>query len=213
MHQKNTTSQIDNLLLDWSGTISDDLNRVYEVNMRVFEYLGHDRISFEKFRRDFNIPVLKLYRQNKIDADWELISQKYAELWSKIDWDIPKLHPSSRETISKLAERYWLGVLSSHPHQALVQEISHHGLTQYFQHIEGDCVSKAERIDAIAKKHKLIKARTLYVGDTISDIRSGKQAGVLTASVANGYQSESQLLSQDPTFHLPDFSKIIALLA
>lgn len=50
------------------------------------------------------------------------------------------------------------------------------------------------------KKFRLNNSELLKVGDTITDIREGKNAGVLTAAILSGTQSQEELVSQEPDY-------------
>jgi phosphonatase-like hydrolase len=52
----------------------------------------------------------------------------------------------------------------------------------------------------MVKKMNVSVAETLKVGDTISDIQEGKNAGVKTVAILSGTQPESQLRDEQPDF-------------
>lgn len=78
----------DVLLFDWSGTISDDRQLVYETNQRLLEAYGQPRLSLNEWRngregwnagnylaRELNLPIVGLYEQFA-----ELLAKTKAEL-------------------------------------------------------------------------------------------------------------------------------------
>jgi len=50
--------------------------------------------------------------------------------------------------------------------------------------------------------------RVLKVGDTVSDIEEGRNAGTWTAAVVTGTQSEERLRAASPDFILPSVADI-----
>jgi phosphoglycolate phosphatase-like HAD superfamily hydrolase len=58
------------------------------------------------------------------------------------------------------------------------------------------------------KKFRLNNSELLKVGDTITDIREGKNAGVLTAAILSGTQSQEELVSQEPDYVINSLSQL-----
>src|SRR5215468_8875497 len=78
------TMTIRSIIFDWSGVISDDLQRTYEVVMQVFRDFGKPPITLEEFRRDFEIPPVNLYRKYGIQADFATVIQPlYERYWNR----------------------------------------------------------------------------------------------------------------------------------
>lgn len=63
-------------------------------------------------------------------------------------------------------------------------------------------------LNMIMKKLNILPNETIYVGDTINDIKMAKNAGVISIAVKTGAQENKQLEQARPDYLLEDFSKI-----
>ena len=55
--------QINGVVFDWSGTLSNDAQVLYEAVMRIFDRLEHPHISFREFKRELVIPYMEFYHK------------------------------------------------------------------------------------------------------------------------------------------------------
>ena len=54
---------IQNLILDWSGTLVDDFSATLVATNVVFERYGKKAFTSEEFRRDFRLPYPEFYEE------------------------------------------------------------------------------------------------------------------------------------------------------
>ena len=52
---------IKNVLLDWSGTLADDLSAVLKATNLIFAEYGRDPLTLEEFRLHFRLPFSGFY--------------------------------------------------------------------------------------------------------------------------------------------------------
>lgn len=67
-------------------------------------------------------------------------------------------------------------------------------------------------IDLMRQRFGIAKEEFLKVGDTVADIREGKNAGVRTAVVMSGTQSSTLIQNEQPDFICKTLSQVVALL-
>jgi len=103
-------------------------------------------------------------------------------------------------------------VLSSHPSENLFQEAKIYGLKELFGCMTGGTRDKAKGLKDICQQLKTDQNRTLYVGDTIYDIRAAKAAGVNSAGVATGYHLKERLQQEEPDILVSSLSELEQLL-
>jgi len=65
-----------------------------------------------------------------------------------------------------------------------------------------------DMIFEMMKKFSIESTELLKVGDTISDVMEGKNAGVMTAALLSGTQDENEILSHKPDFVLRSLTEI-----
>lgn len=86
---------IKNIIFDWSGTLSNDILLVYEAVMIVFGRFGKKRISFDEFRREFELPYMEFYKKYKIRVSKEEIDELYHKAIHSME--NPKPFPEAKD--------------------------------------------------------------------------------------------------------------------
>lgn len=127
------------LLFDWSGTISDDRQLVYETNQRLLEAYGQPRLSLDEWRdgregwnagnflaKELNLPIAELYKQFA-----ELLAKTKAELGE------PEPYPDTIEAFKRLSLGRHSEIISSHPQEHLEREIRAYGISTLVERCTG----------------------------------------------------------------------------
>src|SRR5690349_13786665 len=70
---------IQNIILDWSGTLVDDLTQVMEATNNVLVGFGKKALTRDEFREQFCLPVKAYYDRVLPGADWAKIERLYWE--------------------------------------------------------------------------------------------------------------------------------------
>lgn len=114
--------------------------------------------------------------------------------------ELSRPYPGIKETLASLALRYHLFLLSNKPHRATVNEAVKHGLEIYFEEVWGAGALPTLKPDPAGillamKRSGLPRERTVMIGDMVTDIRTGINAGVKTCFVTWGFGT---LGSEDP---------------
>jgi phosphoglycolate phosphatase-like HAD superfamily hydrolase len=67
-------------------------------------------------------------------------------------------------------------------------------------------------LNMIMKKLNVLPSETIYIGDTVNDIKMAKNAGVISIAVKTGAQENNKLEQARPDYLLKNFSKIKEIL-
>lgn len=204
---------IHSIIFDWSGVISDDFTPTYETVMAIFAHYGVPRITVEQFREDFDIPPYSLYHKHgihvpnsELDVLYDRYWREYKQAHSVDGHFLPPLYPDAREVLTWLSDHgYWLGIVSSHP--PLEEEVIEQGFGNVFNAVRGNCKLKVPCIQDMVTTSKLDPQATVYVGDMPVDVRSGREAGVLTAAVSTGYKTVRELRAENPDFYFESLTQ------
>ncbi len=193
--------KFDHIIWDWSGTISDDLQRVYEATMRVFDTLGIPRITAKEHKEKFVLPPVNFYKGFTVHAaDLEpelarLFKRHYAAV--RAENEIP-LHPipGMVDVVGELFQSYIpQSVISAHVQGELEREADQYGLAPSFTAIHGDIHRKSQFLPEFVQNLGTDPARIAYIGDMTSDIAAAHAAGVHSIAVIWGYQTAERLAS------------------
>jgi phosphoglycolate phosphatase len=110
-----------------------------------------------------------------------------------------------------------MAVLSNKPHELTRRVVCELGMEKYFVDIRG-YVTEAEKKPspqaalAIADTFGVAPAKVMLVGDSIVDIQTARNAGMIAVSVTWGFQEKIFLKSAGPDHFLGDPLEIISLL-
>lgn len=124
-------------------------------------------------------------------------------------------YPGVREALEEVADRK-LAVLTNKPvkfSQAILEGL---GLSRYFTHVYGGNSFEQKKPDpvglvTIMRESAAVAAQTMIVGDSDTDVLTGRNAGVWTCGVTYGLAPET-LVTTPPDFVLDDLRDLPSLL-
>lgn len=121
----------------------------------------------------------------------------------------PTAYPEVKEALKTVRGRgKKVAVLSSHPTENLHEEARLYSVDGLLDRVSGSCRDKVEGLRIICSDLNEPPPCTLYVGDTIYDIRSAKEAGCRSAGICGGYHSRERLAGEDPDVLFEDLSDL-----
>lgn len=146
-------------------------------------------------------PEMTKDEQNKIYIKF-IHEGKEADLYNGVKETLQKLHSSGIK----------LFIISADPPSKLIPEMKKGEVYDFFIDIKTMTYHKNEDIISFIEKHSLKPEETMYVGDTVKDIESGKKAGIKTAGMTWGFTSEHQLRKAKPDYILHNISELEKLI-
>jgi len=205
--------RIANLILDWSGTLVDDLRPVWETTNHVLAQCGQPTLSLDEFRRTFCLPVRKFYAARVPHRTMPELERLFLAEYAHHQDDIRPL-PEAREFLEECrrAGRAVFVASTADPdtyHRQMRRFGLDHLVTKSYIGIE----DKTVKIHHILEENRLDPAATLFVGDMEHDIEAGKAGGVRTCAVLSGYNHADRLRAMQPDLicqHVGELGKILA---
>ncbi len=201
----------DLFIFDWSGVISDDTMPVYSVNMRFLEEHGKPTMPFERWKEESTQTIIGFVGSYGIHGGERELYERYTRYFKEAVASglVPTVYPDVHETFRYLKDRRKkLAVLSSHPVESLSKEAEKYGVVGFFDVISGGHIEKPEGIEGVCRKIGEEKGRSLYIGDTVYDIRAARKAGVPSAGICTGYHSRKRLEAENPDIILSCLSDL-----
>lgn len=200
------------VILDWSGVVSDDWKATFATSNDVLEERGCKRLSEEEFRELYELPWMRFYEKQGIEAE---AGEEY-KLWEKL---FPKHYGKIKAFLFAKKAIEWLKakglkviVFSSHNQKLLEKEIVDYSLEGMVDFVYGSLPDKREKIEQLVSAHRIERKKTLYVGDMVHDIETAKQAGIRSVAVLSGYDSREKLDKARPDFVIKDLGELPALI-
>jgi phosphoglycolate phosphatase len=204
---------IRNVILDWSGTLVDDLGPVLKTTNHVFESCGLPPISREEFRAEFCLPIRKFYQRRLPHVPQATLEgiflAKYPEYHDEIT-----LLPHTLDFL-RFCKRRRMGVFiaSSVDSRTYESQMTRFSIGPFVTKPYIGIEDKTAKVHHILEENHLDRDETLFVGDMEHDIEAGKAGGIHTCAVLTGYNPVEKLRALEPDFicdHLGDLQDILA---
>ncbi len=203
---------IRNVILDWSGTVVDDLRPVVQTTNAVFEEFALPLISLEEFRAEFCLPMTPFYERRMSAYSMEVIDEAYHRHFPKFAEAVEPL-PNSRaflEFCRRTGRR--LFVLSTITPSHFAHQAGKFGFTDFFEHAYTGIVDKREKIGEILRDHGLLAHETLFAGDMVHDVATAHHAGVLAVALLSGFDDQAKLSAAGPDVIVRDLGDLQLLM-
>lgn len=201
-----------NLLLDWSGTLVDDLPPVLRATNHVFEKYGLSPLTREDFRREFRLPFTDFYDKHlpgvplgELDAAFHA---RFVEIQDEVT-PLPGLH-EFLEFCHASGRRLFL--LSSMKREHFEVQAKHLGLTRHFEHPYVGVLDKRAQIGGILEAHGLERGETAFVGDMVHDVETARHGGVMSIAILTGYDTIEKLVPAGPDVIVSSLHELRRLL-
>ena len=187
-----------NLLLDWSGTLVDDLPPVIGATNFVLEKHGRPPLSREEFRQKFRLPFTEFYEEYLPDIPLHELDAAFHGHFVTIQDDVTPL-PGLYEFLDFCRESgRRLFLLSSMKREHYEVQSAKLGLAHYFEHPYVGVLDTRAKIGEVLEMHGLDRDETAFVGDMIHDVETARHGGVMSIAVLTGYDSIEKLTPSKP---------------
>ncbi len=112
--------------------------------------------------------------------------------------------PEVIDVVKKLATEHTVAVVTNSQDNAVTAALRRFGIGAAVTTVMGSDsgTTKVDRIQRLKEAHMSDDEPVYMIGDTIGDIRAGKQAGVRTVAVTWGFQKRDLLLKEAPDYLL-----------
>lgn len=201
-----------NILLDWSGTLADDLGPVLKATNGIFRHFGRDELTLEEFRRHFRLPFSGFYAEFIPEATDEGLEVLYERFFQGLQEEV-ELLPGAREFLDFCAatgRRTFL--LSTIKPEHFAIQAAHLGVQNAFEFPYVGIRDKREKIREILAIHGLRPEETMFVGDMVHDIETARHGGVLDVAVLTGFDRLEKLAAARPSVLVDNLATLQKLI-
>jgi phosphoglycolate phosphatase len=204
---------IRNVILDWSGTLVDDLAPVLKTTNHVFESCGLPPLSLQEFRAEFCLPIRKFYQHRLPQVPQAKLEEIFLTEYPN-HHDGISLLPHTLDFL-RFCERQQMGVYIASTVDSLTYETqtARFGIGHFIAKAYIGIEDKAAKIHHILDENHLDQNETMFVGDMEHDIEAGKAGGLHTCAVLTGYNDAQKLRAMEPDLvceHLGELQQILA---
>lgn len=200
-----------NIIFDWTGTVSDNLEAAYCAAMGVFIKYGAKKISLKEYRREWEQPYMIFFNKYLPKLTIKQQNDSFSEAIKFCP--MPKPAPGIKVLLKQLKEKKVnLVVISGDSQQYVLAEIKRYGMDGLFKEVNVGIHDKRLVIKAILERNKFKPSETLIVGDTTHEIETGKNVGLKTAGVTWGIHLEERLRKAKPDFIIKNIDEFREVL-
>jgi phosphoglycolate phosphatase len=216
---KKVFEEIQLLIFDLDGTLVDsELDLALSVN-EMLQMMGQKPLSTERIAsyigRGVKVLVSRALGPDATEDDVEQGTMLFLEHYRQhmLDHTVP--YPGVREALEDLKSRK-MAVLTNKPVKFSRMMLAGLGLAQYFSHIYGGNSFENKKPDPVGVLQLMSDVHapatgTLMIGDSVSDVLAGRNAGVWTCGVRYGFGSPT-LQEAPPDFMIEDLRELPLLL-
>lgn len=211
--------KVKGIILDLDGTIVDSREAYVEAANAAFAAIGQEKVDIEiateiPRRLEQNLSInnmIKTVNANKfLDA--------YLKSYYKVTAIKTKPIPNVSETLKKLSQKAKLALVTMRhvPREKVIRELENFGLAKYFQLVvtaldTSQPKPSPEALIRCAKQLGIQISECAVVGDSVADVRTGRNLGAKTVAVLSGIFTREELEMEKPNLilksinELPDF--------
>lgn len=180
------------VLFDFDGVIADS----YEISLGVAQIM-HPHLTREEYDLMWDGSIFG--EEKTFACTPECRDHDYYTVYSPRSEKV-ELIEGSAAFLAELSGRYDLVVISSSISMDVMKIAERTGIARFFSDVLGKDVhtSKVEKIATVLARYSATPADSVFVTDTLGDMREAQQAGVATIGVSWGFQSRERLLRGNP---------------
>ena len=203
---------IRNIILDWSGTVVDDLGAVVQATNDVFREFGRAEISREAFRSEFALPLSRFYERFLPGVPIERIEEVYHRQFQVRRGEVGLL-PGVSEFLEfcRRSNRSLYGISTMYGHH-FNEQARRLDVQDYFLRVYVEAIDKEAEIKRVLAENHLITRETAFVGDMAHDIEAARKCGVLPVGILTGFDSVDKLAPAGAALVIRGFGELQQLL-
>jgi phosphoglycolate phosphatase len=189
------------ILFDFDGVLADTLGDLLQFGQEACDELGVKHIATHDDLNSLEVMSFATYG-TQLEVPDELLAEFVSRCLAKFGEkkSPPGIFEGLGEVVRELSKRYTLGVVTGNSSENVKAFLSAHGLEDCIRAIYGVDApgSKVEKISLARNQFAAGSEAVCMVGDSGSDIRAARDAGVKSIAVGWGHQSAETLLRAKP---------------
>lgn len=197
-----------NLILDWSGTLCNDLPPVLDTINRILTHFGGDPVTEEVFLAEFQLPFHSFYANRVPHASAEELEALFRAFFPLSVQTAQPIRHAREFVLARKQDGCRLLLLSAATAVHFHEQAERLGFTGLFEALYLDVRDKRKVIREILRQHRLEAEETCFVGDMEHDVQTAHHAGITSIAVLTGYDSASKLQRAQPDLMVRDLERL-----
>jgi 2,3-diketo-5-methylthio-1-phosphopentane phosphatase/HAD superfamily hydrolase (TIGR01509 family) len=196
--------QIHGIIFDLDGTLIEAYEAIYVGLKEALQHFGREIFPFSDLKKylkaDLEATLNQFFSPEEVLKGIPIMRRKYEEVY------LDKTHflDGAKEVLEILRSKgIFMGVASNKFGRFSRGALKHLGVSDYFKSVigAGDVPRNKpfpDMIHAALREMGLPPEDVVFVGDTLTDIDTGKQAGVDVYALPTGFHSKMELANKKP---------------
>ncbi len=211
--------KVKGIILDLDGTTVDSREAYIEAARAAFAAIGQANVDIKIAKEIPRRLEQNLSINNMINGiDMQKFLDAYLTSYYRVTATKTKPIPNVSETLKKLSQKAKLALITMRhvPKEKVIEELQKFGLAKYFQLVTTaiDTSQPKPSPEALTKCARQLGVQTsecAVVGDSVVDVRAGRNVGAKTVAVLSGIFTREELEMEKPNLilesvnELPDF--------
>lgn len=201
------------ILFDYDGVLADTLDDLIKFAQIACDQLGVKHLvtkddlnnlevmSFSTFGRDCEVP-------EHLNDEFVKIS---LALFAKKETP-PQIFAGISNVIKYFSVNHKMGIVTTNSSQNVHAFLAQHGLTEFIHAVYGVDTSGTKAQKILMAQNHFLENKVFMIGDSLSDIRSAKEASVTSIAVTWGHQSLEILQRGKPDYVVSKLQDLIDVI-
>lgn len=201
------------VILDWSGTLVDDLPPVLKTTNHVLTTFGSAPLTLDQFRREFCLPIRKYYEQRLPGVPQARLEEVFLAEYVNHRHEIALLPQTMGFLEFCVQRRMGVFIASTVDRRTYEEQSARFDILKYVTRAYIGIADKTVAIHDILEENRLDRDQTMFVGDMAHDIEAGKAGGIHTCAVLSGYNHVEELRAAGPDLvceHVGELQQVLA---
>jgi 2-hydroxy-3-keto-5-methylthiopentenyl-1-phosphate phosphatase len=211
--------RIHGIIFDLDGTLIEAYEAIYVGLKEAFQYFGREIFPFSDLKKylkvDLEATLNQFFSSEEVLKGVPIMRRKYEEVY------LDKTHflDGAKEVLKILHSKgILMGVASNKFGRFSRGALRHLGVSDYFKSVigAGDVPRNKpfpDMIHAALREMRLPPEDVVFVGDTLTDIDTGKQASVDVYALPTGFHSKMELSQKKPRRILKNLKELTQIVA
>lgn len=212
------------VVFDWNGTLLADSHATAIAANKQLEKLGRPLITLQFLREHFEIPLTKIWVKLGIsNAELKANHQEIATVFHSF-YEPLAARARTRQGTRILLEYLHKNsirsvVLSNHTMEGIYLQLDRLKLSHFFDTVlANDNIStayfngKEPRLHDYLLANRYKTSETVIIGDTTEEVAIGRNLGLITVAITDGYNSNKRLKAAKPDFLIHKLTDLMPIL-
>jgi phosphoglycolate phosphatase-like HAD superfamily hydrolase len=201
-------------VFDWNGTILADTAPSWRAGNECLEFYGAKPISLKTHRETFFFPILPFYELHGVSAEEVLARRDEGNAVFQNAYEHMAANARTRQGARDLlahlkAQGAECIILSNYRTDKIAEHLERLDIERYFSHVSAhDCdgttilqsTTKVLRLKNYMEEYGYAPHETVIIGDTMEEPEIGRELGVTSIGITDGYISRKRLREAAPDY-------------